>query len=73
MRGLTDAEHDALVRLNSPPPVEGQIFDGPTLDGLEECRRVEKYDVDAEGYRIRLTELGRLALRLWPLVRFAAP
>ncbi len=62
MRGITMLERQTLRELRD---VTGEwVFDGPTLDALEEARRIEAYDVDAESYRLRLTELGHLALRL---------
>ncbi len=63
MRGVTDEERAELLVLSGPDSSEGEFF---TLDELEVCRRVEQFDLDPfdGSYRIRVTELGRLALRL---------
>jgi len=69
MRGLTDIEHQELLALARDE--RERWFDGPTLDGLEVARRIERFDIDVadESYRMRPTLLGALALRLWPLLR----
>lgn len=62
MRGLTSLER---IELAAIPTTEARVFDGPALDALEACRRIERYDIDPDGsHRLRLTELGALALKL---------
>ena len=67
MRSLTAREHHDLSRIDSP----GEVEFSDALDTLETARRVERFDVDPieETYRMRSTELGRLALKLWPTIR----
>jgi hypothetical protein len=64
---MTDLEHAELCALGSPGE---RTFDGPTLDALELQCRVFSYDFAPDGsYRMAASELGRLALNLWPLIR----
>ncbi len=55
-----------MRQLDGPPLPDGDFFDGGLLESLEALGRIERHDVDSEGYRLRLTALGRLAVRLWP-------
>lgn len=64
MRGLTQAEHEELSALDAGG--ERTFY---TLDALIAARRAEEWDAAPDGsYRVRSTELGRLALTLWPLI-----
>lgn len=73
MRGLTDKEHYTLLALSSPPKPDGEWLD---VDPLLEQRRAIETDFQIERepdgsscltYRIVPTELGRMALSMWPL------
>jgi hypothetical protein len=56
--------HEAAVLRTLDAPGEA-YFDGETLDAQEALRRAERYDVAPDGsYLMRVTELGRLALRV---------
>jgi hypothetical protein len=69
MRGLTPDERSELLGLDAPGE---RMFDDATIDLLLQQARIREYDFAPDGsYRIELTELGRLALRLWPLNRCA--
>ncbi len=68
MRGLKDIEYAELRALDVPGDYD---FHGPTLDDLMTCRRIREYDVTEDGYRIEITNLGRLAMKLWPMNRIA--
>lgn len=69
MRGLTDAEYADLRALD-----EDGERNFPSLDALIHLGRAREYDHDpVDGsYRVEPTELGRLAMRLWPVVRQVA-
>lgn len=62
MRPLAPHEADALRALDVP----GEALFDATIDDLELQRRAERYDVDPfdGSYRMRVTALGRLALRV---------
>jgi hypothetical protein len=62
MRGLSERERIELAALLT----EGERdFDDVILDELELCRRIEAYDIEPDGsHRLRLTELGLMALRM---------
>lgn len=62
MRPLLPHEAATLLALDLP----GEAIFDDTLDDLEVQRRAERYEVDPfdGSYRMRVTELGRLALRV---------
>lgn len=65
MRGLTTQERDELATVDDPG--EAVYY---KIEDLLERGLVEEYDHRPDGtYRIRPTDLGLLALRLWPLNR----
>jgi hypothetical protein len=65
MRGLSVAEHEELIALSDE--LNERTFH--TIEALLVAKRAEEFDHAPDGtYRMRPTELGRLALRLWPLI-----
>lgn len=62
MRGITAVERETLRAIDA----SGECtFDREILDTQEALGRVEAWDIEPDGcYRMRLTGLGRLALRL---------
>lgn len=44
-------------------------FHGPTIDLLVERGRLRKVDAFEDSYRVVVTDLGKLAMDLWPATR----
>lgn len=75
MRGLTTAEHELLAVMAAPGPDHefetGDICEVRLLSLHGAGRAALSFEVE-DGQQVRhysITELGRLALRLWPLNR----
>ncbi len=66
MIGLSNTD---LITMNDlRHDIEGWYND-ESMTRLEACRRIERYDQDADGsYRVRITELGHFALRILPSI-----
>lgn len=64
MKGISPIERATLRLLIAPGEA---TFCDATLDELERLGRAERYDLEPDGsYRMRVTELGHIALRLPP-------
>jgi hypothetical protein len=69
MRLLTPLEYQELSALAAD--VRERNYHGPTLDDLEATNRIERFDEDEDSYRLRVTDLGALTIRLYPMLQGA--